>query len=95
MTISSWIKGLISSAYEKVDNDDLPHLTHTNFQARELRAMATSLAFHQHHSLRQIMQAASWRSDTKFVSFYLRDLSPALLEPTLGPLIVAQSVVGI
>jgi hypothetical protein len=47
MTISGWIKGLIRSAYEKVGNDDMPHLTHTNFQAREFRAMATSLAFHQ------------------------------------------------
>ncbi len=61
MTISSWIKGLIISAYEKVDSDDLPHLTRTNFQARELRAIATSLAVHQHHSLRQIMEADSWR----------------------------------
>ncbi len=86
MTISGLIffKGLIRSAYEKVDNDDMPHLTHTNFQA-----------FHQHHSLRHIMQAASWRSDATFASFYLRDLSPALLEPTLGLLIAAQSVVGI
>ena len=54
-------------------------------QARELRAMATSLAFHQHHSLKQVMEAASWRVDSTFASFYLRDLTPAhLLE--LGPL---------
>ena len=49
--------------------------------------MATSLAFHQHHSLKQVMEAASWRVDSTFASFYLRDLTPAhLLE--LGPLIV-------
>ena len=87
VTISGWIKGLIKSAYEKVGSDDVPHLTHTHFQARELRALATSLAFHQHHSLRQIMEAAAWRSDATFASFYLRELSPALLEPTLGPLV--------
>jgi hypothetical protein len=44
VTISGWIKVLIKSAYEKVESDDVPHLTHRNFQARELRAMATSLA---------------------------------------------------
>ena len=95
MTISGWIKALIRSAYEKVESDDVPHLTHRNFQARELRAMATSLAFHQHHSLRQIMQAAAWRSDGTFASFYLRELSPALLDPILGPLVATQMVVDI
>ena len=93
VTISGWIKALIKSAYEKVENDDVPHLTHRNFQARELRAMATSLAFHQHHSLRQIMEAASWRADGTFASFYLRELSPALLDPTLGPLVAAHTIV--
>jgi len=92
-TISGWIKALIKSAYEKVESEDVPHLTHTKFQARELRAMATSLAFHQHHSLKQIMNAASWRSDATFASFYLRYLSPASLDPSLGPVIAAQSVV--
>jgi hypothetical protein len=93
VTISGWIKALIRSAYEKVESDDVPHLTHKNFQARELRAMATSLAFHQHHSLKQIMEAASWRADGTFASFYLRELSPALLDPSLGPLVAAQAVV--
>ena len=93
VTISGWIKGLIRSAYGKVESDDVPHLTHTQFQARELRAMATSLAFHQHHSLRQVMDAASWRADGTFASFYLRDLTPASLDPSVGSLVVAQSVV--
>ncbi len=81
---------LIRSAYGKVENDDVPHLTHKHVQARELRAMATSLAFHQHHS---IMEAASWRVDGTFALFYLKELSAALLDPTLGPLVVTQAVV--
>ncbi len=84
---------LIRSAYEKVENDDVPHLTHKNVQARELRAMVTSLVFHQQHSLRQITEAASLRADGRFASFYLRELSPALLDPTLGPLVATQAVV--
>ena len=93
-TIAGWIKGLIRSAYEQVQGDDVPHLTHTNFQARELRAMATSLAFHQHLSLKQVMEAASWRADGTFAAFYLRDLSPSHMDTNLGPLVAAQAVIN-
>ena len=86
-TISGWIKGIIRLAYSEAQNEDVPHLTSQNVQARELRAMATSLAFHQHHSLKQVMEAACWRVDSTFASFYLRDLTPAQLRD-LGPLVV-------
>ena len=43
-TISGWIKGIIRSAYSEAKSEDIPHLTSQNVQARELRAMATSLA---------------------------------------------------
>ena len=92
-TISSWIKGIIRSAYSEAKSEDIPHLTSQNVQARELRAMATSLAFHQHHSLKQVMEAACWRVDSTFASFYLRDLTPAHLHE-LGPLVAGQSVIS-
>ena len=44
-TVSGWIRQLIKQAYSEVQDEDIPHLTHTNFQARELRAFASSLAF--------------------------------------------------
>ena len=90
-TISGWIKGLIRSAYSDVRDEDSPHLTF-NCQARELRAMATSLAFHQHHSVKQVMDAASWRVDSTFASFYLRDLTSAHLR--MGPVVAGQTVVS-
>ena len=68
-----WIRQLIKQAYSEVQDEDIPHLTHTNFQARELRAFASSLAFHQNYSLKQVM--TSWRNNNAFVSFYLRDHS--------------------
>ena len=74
-TVSGWIRQLFKQAYSAVQDEDIPHLTHTNFQARELRAFASSLAFHQNYSLKQVMEAASWRNNNTFVSFYLRDLS--------------------
>ena len=48
-TVSGWIRQLIKQAYSAVQDEDIPHLTHTNFQARELRAFASSLAFHQNY----------------------------------------------
>ena len=33
---SVWIRQLIKQAYSEVQDEDIPHLTHTNFQAREL-----------------------------------------------------------
>ena len=92
-TISGWIKGIIRSSYSEAKNEDIPHLTSQNVQARELRAMATSLAFHHHHSLKQVMEAACWRVDSTFASFYLRDLTPAHLHE-LGPLVAGQSVIS-
>ena len=89
-TISGWIKGIIRFAYSEAQNEDVPHLTSQNMQARELRAMAT---FHQHHSLKQVMEAACWRVDSTFTSFYLRDLTPAQFRD-LGPLVAGQSVIS-
>ena len=78
-TISAWIKGIIRSAYSEAQHKDIPYLTLQNVQAREMRAMATSLAFHQHHSLKQVMEATCWRVDSTFASLYIRDLTLAQL----------------
>ena len=65
-TVSGWIRQLIKQAYSAVQDEDIPHLTYTNFQARELRAFASSLAFHQNYSLKQVMEVASWRNNNTF-----------------------------
>ena len=53
---------LINQAYSEVRDEEIPHLTHTNFQARELRAITSYLAFHQNYSLKQIIGTATWRN---------------------------------
>ena len=93
-TVSGWIRQLIKQAYSEVQDEDIPHLTHTNFQARELRAFASSLAFHQNYSLKQVMEAASWRNNNMFVSFYLRDLSQMGDVTTTGPFMAGQQVIS-
>ena len=93
-TVSGWIRQLIKQAYSEVQDEDIPHLTHTNFQARELRAFASSLAFHQNYSLKQVMEAASWRNNNTFVSFYLRDLSQMGDVTTVGPFVAGQQIIS-
>ena len=93
-TVSGWIRQLIKQAYSAVQDEDIPHLTHTNFQARELRAFASSLGFHQNYSLKQVMEAASWRNNNTFVSFYLRDLSQIGDVTTTGPFVAGQQVIS-
>ena len=93
-TVSGWIRQLIKQAYSAVQDEDIPHLTHTNFQARELRAFASSLAFHQNYSLKQVMEAASWRNNNTFVSFYLRDLSQMGDVTTAGLFVAGQKVIS-
>ena len=44
-------------------------------RAHSIRGIATSSAFFRNWSLRSILEAASWRANTVFTSFYLRDLS--------------------
>ena len=75
-TVSGWVRsvfytGLLGSQW----GESSPHLTYTNFQVRELRVFDSSLAFHQSYSLKQVMEAASWKNDNTFVSFYLRDFA--------------------
>jgi len=70
--LSVWIRGLIRSALSDVRKEVTPLLTFI-CQARELRAMAISLAFHKHHSVRLVMDAASWSVVSTFASFYPRD----------------------
>ena len=93
-TLSGWIKLTIREAYRAVQDEDLPHFSSTGFQARELRAHATTLAFSQHHSLSQVMSAASWRNSGTFAQFYLRDIPSCEGLSSLGPFVAGQFVIG-
>ena len=91
-TISLWIRSVIKSAYSSVPKDDLQLW---KISAHEVRALATSLLFKHNHSIKQVMAAASWKSNSTFVSFYLRDLNHQYLNVSaLGPIVAAQAVVN-
>ena len=64
-TISYWIRGVISRAYEGASPDVAAAC---QVKAHEVRAIATTLAFSKNRSLKDVMAAASWRSHSTFVS---------------------------
>ena len=64
-------------------------------RAHSIRGIATSSAFFRNWSLRSILEAASWRSNFVFTSFYLRDLQFVLDGVhSLGPFVAAGEHIG-
>ena len=91
-TVSSWIRKVIQLAYS-----DLPDTERALWKVsvHEVRALATSLLFRHNTSLSEVMQAASWRCRSTFVSFYLRDVGHRFLDiSSLGPIVAAQAVIS-
>ena len=73
-----WIRTAIKEAYKysPIWSAMLEISTH------EVRAVSTSLSFWQNASIRDVMNAASWRSRTTFVSCYQGELSLKTLTST-------------
>ena len=89
-TISRWLKSTILACYEGADEDD--RRVH-QVKAHQVRAMATSWAFHRNASMEKILLAGSWKSHTTFTSYYLRNLSLIRDEMLqLGPIVAALHV---
>ena len=65
-------------------------------RAHSIRGIATSSAFFfRNWSLRSVLEAASWRSNTVVTSFYLRDLSfTSDGVHSLGPFVAAGERIG-
>ena len=64
-------------------------------RVHSIRGIATSSAFFRNWSLRSVLEAASWRSNTVFTSFYLRDLSfNSDGVHSLGPFVAAGERIG-
>ena len=83
-TISRWLKTLIKAAFSgSVDNGC------ERFRAHEIRAWASSLAWHNNTSLFDIMEAAFWTSPATFLEFYLRDISHTKQDGSKGISFVA------
>ena len=90
-TISHWLRLVIKNAYNTIPKEDLQLW---KISAHEVRAVATSLLFKHNHSLKEVMAAASWRSNSTFVSFYLRNINHQFLDiASVSSVVAAQSVI--
>ena len=59
-------------------------------RAHSICGIATSSAFFRNWSLSSVLEAASWRSNTVFTSFYLKDVQYILDNVhSLGPFVAA------
>ena len=91
-SVSRWISYTIKLAYRKLTRKDFPFL---KIKAHEVRALSSSWAFFDKVPLSEILKAAVWNQSATFAKFYLRDMSQQLQNlHNLGPIVVAQKVVG-
>ena len=79
--ISTWIKKLVQDAHEHAGVD---HLHLAKVSAHDVRKFSASWT-----AFNEIMQAAYWKSQTTFTSFYLK----AMATQALGPIVAAQTVI--
>ena len=64
-------------------------------RAHEVRSVATSVAFMRNWSVARVLEAATWRSQSVFSSFYLRDVASTLGDlHSVGSIIAAGQVVA-
>ncbi|KAL8610742.1 hypothetical protein ACOMHN_016725 [Nucella lapillus] len=87
-TISRWISQTIRSAYTQAHLD----VSSVQPRAHEVRSIATSAAFQYSFSLKDVLEAAYWRSENPFINFYLRDFRAKRADGTKGISFVAASV---
>ena len=82
-TLSGWLRKVIAKAYK--DQDGNTSLEPRDIRkAHEIRAWASSLAFHDSWSLQDVMQAAYWKTESPFINYYLRDVRAVRQDGTYG-----------
>ena len=91
-SVSRWVAYTIKLAYRKLSQRDVSFL---KIKAHEVRALSSSWAFFDKVPLNDILQAAVMNHSSTFAKFYLRDMSQQVANlHSLGPIVVAQKVVG-
>ena len=87
-SISHWIRRVISRTHSEAG--DLV----SRPRARETRGLGPSLLFKKNYSVEAMLRAGTWRRQTTFSRFYLRDLASRTLDTYhMGPIVAAQEMV--
>ena len=90
-SVLRWVAYTIKLAYRKLTRRDISFL---EIKAHEVRGLS-SWAFFDKVQLNDILKAAVWNQSSTFAKFYLRDMSQQIANlHSLGPMVVAQKVVG-
>ena len=64
-------------------------------RAHSIRGLSTSAAFHRNLLVASVLESATWRSNSAFVSFYLRDIQHEIDGiRSLGSFVAAGSRIG-
>ena len=70
--VSLWLRTVIKQAHSQCSDSQMQFARAT---PHEIRAVSSSLAFGHSLSLKNILETCTWKSESTFTSFYLRDLS--------------------
>ena len=64
-------------------------------RAHSIRGIATSVSFIKNRNVKNVLEAATWKSSNVFTSFYLKDVQFSSQGGfSLGPIVVANSIVN-
>ncbi|MGL5405371.1 MAG: hypothetical protein ACRDAX_01020, partial [Propionibacteriaceae bacterium] len=90
--LTFFIKDVIREAHLKCEEE---HFKVLRVRAHEVRAIATSMAFHKTWSLQALIESTFWRCNSVFASNYLRDVKISYEKCfALGAYVSANSVLG-
>lgn len=89
--ISLWLRQIIVQAHSSCSDHKAQMI---NSSVHELRAVSSSLCYQRNLSLHQILDNCTWKSQSCFTSFYLRDLSQHFPDHmAIKPCVVAGALV--
>ena len=76
-----------------VESGALQKVEGSSAKAHSIRGMSASVAFLKNCSISKVLEAATWKSNSVFASFYFKDLTHELGElKSLGPFVAAGSI---
>ena len=92
-TITRWVVEVIRDSYSRT-HSSRNLLRDAKISAHEVRALATSWASFKGVSIQEVVQAATWKSQSVFSDFYFRDCSTfAGGMHSVGPIVAAGHIV--
>ena len=88
-SVSYWIRQVISRAYALAGERAVPRP-----RARETRGLGPSLLCKKNFAVEAVLRAGTWRRQSTFTRFYLRDTAHRTMDVHhLGPVVAAQEIV--